>query len=413
MKKEIMMMAALASGAGFIAQAQDHNQFNFGDWAKNSFTLFNAERDGAPNPYVQELSLKFRGQFQGAYVDPAGGTDRVKGAADGRDKRDNNEWRRFRIGAQARVFDHFTLKGVWNIGGLDSRYKYKNGQWHRSSTSSSVDEIYIAGKFDPVVVNLGKHKPAYMSEYRTSSAKLITLERSAIVNQLKAEKLYGLSVARADKKATLQWNVGVWANGQRDSNTWLEPSFNSDDGFLLGASLGYATGKKSRLTFDYMHSTRDQGAQHPGTEYAGAGAQDVLALTWETEKNDLSFMAEAMAGFNVYDAAPGGENVYGLVLMPSYRLSPHWEAVVRYQLAAGSNAVASDSRYYTTNGAFSGTCDLQHGLYFGANYYVSPQNPHALKVMFGAEYINSHGTDAAGNKGFTGWQLSTGVRWDF
>ena len=155
MKKEIMMMAALASGAGFIAQAQDNNQFNFGDWAKNSFTLFNAERDGAPNPYVQELSLKFRGQFQGAYVDPAGGTDRVKGAADGRDKRDNNEWRRFRIGAQAKVFEHFTLKGVWNIGGLDSRYKYKNGQWHRSSTSASVDEIYIAGKFDPVVVNLG------------------------------------------------------------------------------------------------------------------------------------------------------------------------------------------------------------------------------------------------------------------
>ncbi len=408
-----MMMVALSTGAGFIAQAQDHSQFNFGDWAKNSFTLFNAERDGAPNPYVQELSLKFRGQFQGAYVDPAGGTDRVKGAADGRDKRDNNEWRRFRIGAQAKVFEHFTLKGVWNIGGLDSRYKYEDGQWQRSSTASSVDEFYIAGKFDPVVVNLGKHKPAYMGEYRTSSATLITLERSAIVNQLKAEKLYGLSVARADKKAPLQWNVGVWANGQRDSNTWLEPSFNSDDGFLLGASLGYETGKKSRLTFDYMHSTRDQGAQHPGTEYAGAGAQDVLALTWETEKNDLSFMAEAMAGFNVYDAAPGGENVYGLVLMPSYRLSPHWEAVARYQLAAGSNAVASDSRYYTTNAAFSGTCDLQHGLYFGANYYVSPQTPHALKVMFGAEYVNSHGKDAAGNKGFTGWQLSTGVRWDF
>ncbi len=408
-----MMMVALSMGAGMMAQAQDHNQFDFGDWAKDSFTLFNAERDGAPNPYVQELSLKFRGQFQGAYVDPAGGTDRVKCAADGRDKRDNNEWRRFRIGAQARVFDHFTLKGVWNIGGLDSRYKYENGQWHRSSTSSSVDEIYIAGQFDPVVVNLGKHKPAYMGEYRTSSAKLITLERSAIVNQLKAEKLYGLSVARADKKASLLWNVGVWANGQRDSNTWLEPSFNSDDGFLLGASLGYATGKKSRLTFDYMHSTRDQGAQHPGTEYAGPGAQDVLAITWEAQENDLSFMAEAMAGFNVYDADPGGENVYGLVLMPSYRLSPHWEAVVRYQLAAGSNAVASDSRYYTTNGASSGTCDLQHGLYFGANYYVSPENPHALKVMLGAEYINSHGTDAAGNKGFTGWQLSSGVRWDF
>lgn len=413
MKKQIMMMVALSMGAGSLAQAQDNSQFNFGTWAKDSFTLFDAERDGAQNPYVQEFSLKFRGQFQGALVDPAGGTDRLKGAADGRDKHDNNEWRRFRIGAQAKVFDHFTIKGVWNIGGLDSRYKYKSGQWNRSATSSSVDEFLIAGRFDPVVINIGKHKPAYMGEYRTSSGKMITLERSAIVNQLKAEKLYGLSVTQSDKKAPLQWNVGVWANGQRDGNTWLEPSLNSDDGFLLGASLSLATGDNSRLYLDYMHSTRNQGAQHPGTEYAGSGAQDVLALTWEAKKQNLSFMAEGIAGFNVYDADSGGENVFGVVLMPSYRLSPNWEAVARYQLSAGSNAVAADSRYYTTNGAFSGMCDLQHGLYFGANYYVSPNNPHALKLMFGAEYINSHGKDAEGNKGFTGWQLSAGVRWDF
>ena len=413
MKKQIMMMVALSMGAGSLAQAQDNSQFNFGTWAKDSFTLFDAERDGAQNPYVQEFSLKFRGQFQGALVDPAGGTDRLKGAADGRDKRDNNEWRRFRIGAQAKVFDHFTIKGVWNIGGLDSRYKYKSGQWNRSATSSSVDEFLIAGRFDLVVINIGKHKPAYMGEYRTSSGKMITLERSAIVNQLKAEKLYGLSVTQSDKKAPLQWNVGVWANGQRDGNTWLEPSLNSDDGFLLGASLSLATGDNSRLYLDYMHSTRNQGAQHPGTEYAGSGAQDVLALTWEAKKQNLSFMAEGIAGFNVYDADSGGENVFGVVLMPSYRLSPNWEAVARYQLSAGSNAVAADSRYYTTNGAFSGMCDLQHGLYFGANYYVSPNNPHALKLMFGAEYINSHGKDAEGNKGFTGWQLSAGVRWDF
>lgn len=413
MNKTILATLALTMGGLSYANAQQQADFSFGNWAKNSFTLFDAERDGAENPYIQEFSLKFRGQFQGAYVDSAGGSNRVKGGADGNSRHDNNEWRRFRIGAQAKVFDQFTIKGVWNIGGLDGRYKYKNGQWNRSASSASVDEFYITGKFSPVNVNFGKHKPAYMGEYRTSSAKLITLERSAIVNQLKAEKLYGLSVGKADTKATLQWNAGVWANGQRDGNTWLEPSFNSEDGFLLGASLSYKTDKNSRLYLDYMHSTRDQGAQHPGTEYAGSGAQDVVALTWEAKENDLSFMAEGIAGFNVYDADSGGENVYGLVLMPSYRISPHWEAVARYQLAAGSNAVAGDSRYYTTNGAFSDMCDLQHGLYFGANYYVSPENPHALKLMFGAEYINSHGKDADGNKGFTGWQLSTGIRWDF
>ena len=252
-----------------------------------------------------------------------------------------------------------------------------------------------------------------MGEYRTSSAKILTLERSAIVNQLKAEKLYGLSLGSSDKKARFQWNAGIWANGQRGENTWLEPSLNSEDGYLLGASISYELGKNSRLYLDYMHSSHKQGEAHPGTEYAGAGAQDVLALTWEKKQDNFSFMAEGIAGFNVYGADEGGENVFGLVLMPAYRLSPHWEAVARYQLAAGSNAVSSDSRYYTTNSTYSGTCDLQHGLYFGANYYVCPENPHAMKLMFGAEYINSHGTDADGDKAFTGWQLSAGARWDF
>ena len=36
-----------------------------------------------------------------------------------------------------------------------------------------------------------------------------------------------------------------------------------------------------------------------------------------------------------------------------------------------------------------------------------------LKLMLGAEYLNSAGTDAKGNKGFTGWQLSSAVRFDF
>lgn len=407
------MMLALSMGSLSAVNAQEKAEFSFCNWAKDSLTLFDAERDNAENPYIQEFSLKVRGQYQGAYVAPAGGTDRVKGAADGRDKRDNNEWRRLRVGAKAKLFNRFTLEGVWNIGGADSRYKYSNGRWNRSSTSASVDTLYLSGKFDPVVVNLGKHKPAYIGEYRTSSARIITMERSAIVNQLTADKLYGVSVESADKKAALQWNTGLWINGQRDHNTWTEPSFNSQDGYTFGAMLSYATGDNSRLYVDYMHSFHDDGDVHAGTEYAGAGAKDVLALTWETKQDKLSFMAEGIAGFNVYGADEGGENVYGLVLMPSYRLSPHWEAVVRYQVAAGSNAVASDSRYYTTNSAYSSTCDLQHGIYLGANYYVCPENPHMMKLMFGAEYVNSHGKDASGEKGFTGWQLSAGARFNF
>ena len=404
MKKNTIMAMALAIGAAPLSQAAD---FSLASHMKDAFKVFDEKRDNAENPYLQELSLKLRGQYQWGYLDPSGGNERVKG-----DRRDNNEWRRFRLGAQAKVLKQFTVKGIWNIGGLDSRSKYGNGQWNRSRTEGSLDELTVSTTIEPVTLTLGKHKPAYMAEYRTSSAKLITLERSALVNQLKAEKLYGISASNADEKADWGWNAGVWLNGQRD-NTWLEPSFNSEDNITLGLSVSRATSSNGRVRLDYMHSFHKAGESRPGTEYAGPGAEDVLALSWEYSKDKLSFLAESQAGFNVYDGQEGAGNVFGLVLMPSYRFTPHWEGVLRYQLAGGSNAVKSDSRYYTANSTYSSVSDLLQGFYVGGNYYVCPENPHMLKLMFGAEYLNSEGKDAKGNKGFTGWQFSSAIRFDF
>ena len=398
------MALALAVGAASVSQAAD---FDFGTHMKDAFKVFDAKRDNAENPYLQELSLKLRGQYQWGYLDPAGGDDRVKG-----NRNDNNEWRRFRLGAQAKVLNQFTLKGVWNVGGLDARNKFSDGEWDRSHTEGTLDELTLSTTLKPVTLTVGKHKPAYMAEYRTSSAKILTMERSVLVNQLKAEKLYGISVANTDKKAEWGWNAGLWVNGQRD-NAWLEPSFNSEDSVTLGMSVSRATGKNGRLQLDYMHSFHKDGETNSGSEYAGPGAQDVFALSWEGKQDKWSFLAEAQAGLNVYGGASGAENVFGLVLMPSYRFTPNWEGVVRYQLASGSNAVKGDSRYYTTNSTYSGTSDLLQGLYMGANYYVCPENPHMLKLMLGAEYLNSEGKDAKGKKGFTGWQLSSAVRFDF
>lgn len=404
MKKKTIMTLALVVGASSLSQAAD---FDFAAHAKDAFKLFDAKRDKVENPYLQELSLKMRGQYQWGYLEPAGGDSRVKG-----DRKDNNEWRRFRLGAQAKVFNGFTIKGVWNIGGLDTRSKYSDEQWNRSQSEAALDELTISTDIDPITLTIGKHKPAYMAEYRTSSAKLITLERSALVNQLKAEKLYGISIANSDKKSDWGWNVGMWVNGQHD-NTWLEPAFNSGTNMTFGSSISRSTGNNGRLTLDYMHSFCNEGRNAGDVEYAGPGAVDVVALSWEGKQGDFSLLTEALAGFNVYGGSNGAENVCGLVVMPSYKFSSHWEGVFRYQLSCGSNAVKADSRYYSTNSTYSGTSDLLQGIYLGFNYYVCPSNPHMLKLMFGAEYLNSRGSDAKGNKGFSGWQLSTAVRFDF
>ncbi len=376
------------------------------------FKPFEAKRDGVDNPWVQEVAVKLRIHYQWGSIDPNGGSSRVKGGNEGNGRRYNDEWRRFFLGAQAKVLRHFTLCAIWNVGGLDKREQYRNGSWSDGVSSGIIDELYIRGDFKPVTFTLGRHKPAFMGEYRTSSAKIITIERSAIVNQLAPDELYGLSFKNSDKKARLGWEAGIWVNGEHD-DAWAQPAFNSGDNVMFGGSVSYATGEKSRLYLDYMHSFANEGRPQADSAYVGPGARDVLALTWEAQKDKFSLMAEAIAGFNTMGADDGAENVYGFVFLPSYRISPHVEGVFRYQLSAGSNAVAGDSRYATTNGAFAKTSDLLHGFYLGINYYVCPKNTDTTRIMAGVEYFNSHGRAANADKGFSGWNYGVGLRCNF
>lgn len=414
MNKNILTMMALAMSAASLSQGAE--SFDFNTWLPGRFKLFDAKRDNAENPWIQSVDLRFRPQYQWGYMDPAGGADRVKGGADGHGRRGNDEWRRFRIGGQAKVLNHFLLFCDWDIGGLQQRYKYSGGEWGRSAAKSGVYELYVQGTFEPVTLTLGKSKPAYIGEYRTSNSKILTIERSDLVNQLTAEALYGISAKNSDKKAKFGWEFGVWVNGQHDDQ-WLSPAFNSSSNVMVGGGISYATGEKSRLYLDYMHSFLNEDRDiAEGITYKGPGAQDVVALTWETKRDRFSFMAEGMAGFNVNGSSgkkDGSENVAGLSLIPSYRLSKHTEAVFRYQLAAGSNAVDGYSRYATTNSAYSSVCDLSQGFYFGVNYYVNPDKPDMMRVMLGAEYRNAEGLDAKGAKGFTGWQYGAALRANF
>ncbi len=398
-----------------VVASTPQEAFNACKWLPERFAWFDAERDNAENPYIQEFDITLRMQYQLAYIDPAG--DNLKGADIGNERNTNNEWRRFRLGAKAKLFNTLKAEINWNIGGLESRSKFSDGVWNRSETSASLDSFSITTDTKPVAFKLGKMKPAYLGEYRTSSSKIKTLERSAIVNQLTADKNWGVMVASSDKKADFGWNTGLWVTGVDDDSLWLTPEFNSDTSAMFGASFNMATGKKSRLYFDYMHSfakTHNGEVTETGsTAFTGPGAQDVFGINWESKQGDFYFLGELIGGFNVYaDAEDNAENVFGVVLMPTYRFSPHFEGVLRYQLSSGSNAAKAYSRYYTTN-ADTATADLLQALYMGVNYYVCPEKPDMMKIMTGIEYMNSQGRDHAGDKGFTGWAFSTAFRANF
>lgn len=402
------------------SMSMQQEAFNFNQWLPERFKWFDAKKDNAENPYIQKFDVSLRAQYQMGIVAPSGGSERIEGT-EGREQKWNDEWRRFRLGAKAKVFNMFDIGMVWNIGGLNSSRSYDSdsSSWGRKYTSGSLDSFSLKGKSGNLAYEIGKFKVAYTGEYRTSSSKIKTIERSNIVNQLTAGKNYGIRFKNSDKKDQYGWDAGLWLNGARADSIWAEPVFSSKTSALIGTSFNMSTGKNSRLTIDYTHSfvNLDENNKPEGLndniDYEGGGAVDMLALTWETKEGNFNFMGELIAGFNVIGADEGADNVYGIVLLPTYRLSPHLEAVFRYQLAAGSNAVKNNSRYYGSNSNYSKYSDLLHGAYLGLNYYVSPEKPDMMKVMLGVEYENSHGTDSKGNKGFTGWSITSALRANF
>ncbi len=419
MNHKTLITLALALGTTGLSLGQEEAAaaFNFNKWLPERFEWFDAKRDNAENPYIQEFDLAFRAQWQMNWLDPSGGDDRLMGGTDGRPESYNSEFRRFRVGAKAKVFNHFKVESVWNVGGLQGASKYANNDWDAGQTTGQLDTFSITGTFDPVAIQVGKFKADYTAEYATSSSKINTIERSFITNQLAADKLYGISIKNSDKKDKFGWQLGAWSNAARD-NHWASPDLNDDSSYMVGAKLSMATGDMGRLTLGYMHSFADidaSGDAVTGTDvdYNGPGAQDVVTLSWQGKTDKMTFLADAIAGFNVIGADEGAENVFGVVLLPTYRISPHFEAVFRYQLSAGSNAAKTYKRYYDYNSTYETYADLIQGFYFGMNYYVDPKNVDHMRVMVGAEYINSHGTDSAGDKAYTGWAFSTAFRVNF
>ena len=102
----------------------------------------------------------------------------------------------------------------------------------------------------------------------------------------------------------------------------------------------------------------------------------------------------------------GKGDVYGIQLMPGYKLTDKLEFVLRYQLglATESNGIATLNRQQKTIGIFTG--DTYNACYAGLDYYLYGQK---FKLMFGEEFAwLSGGTGASA--GYSGWTTLVGFR---
>ena len=320
------------------------------------------------NAFLQEFKIIGRYQLQYAHVDS--------------DQGGYSDWesRRWRLGAQAKLFNFLKLVGQINIDDdFDPFYK-------------SIDEAYAQldlGGGNKLTV--GKHKPKFTWEWSTSSKEIVTFERSLLVNQVLPDKSSGATYA--GKAGDFKYSLGVFSgDGDDEFGGFDESVFTL---LSIGTDLGFAD-----WTFGYLYN--DDEANNNAAPYR------------HSFSNSLVFGGDGplTVGTDLIYANGFEDDAYGLVILPTYDINDKLQLVGRYQYAHGENdSLRAQSRYErrVPNITDGGHGEDYHAVYLGANYYICD---HRLKLMAGVEYSDLQ--DDAGDGGdFEGWTVFTGVRMHF
>ena len=208
----------------------------------------------------------------------------------------DSETRRFRLGTEAKVFGgDWKLKGEINVNDDFSPF-YK-----------SLEEAYIKYQGnDALNVTIGKQKVAWSYGWSTSSRKILTFERSLLVNQLAPKKTTGISASGSIEN----WSyiLGIY-NGNIDE----EFGDFDDSGEFALASIGYDYSKdsdfdKAAWRLDLLHN-RDE-ANNAAKPYKNS-----ISLNHSLSQGAITLNTDLI------HAGGYSDDAYGIGLLPPYEIS--------------------------------------------------------------------------------------------
>ncbi len=302
--------------------------------------------------------LKIRGRIQGQYA-----------YADGRSAGDYSsfELRRVRLGVQGKIhndWDFLVEANLLSDVDLDSA----------TLTYAAIPEAKIT---------FGKAKPRFGHEENTSSASILTLERSRLTGVFGGDKPLGLSVH--GDAGIFSYYAGIF-NGTSTSTSRMASEL---DSYLYNLSAGVSLDDivpdtmKLRLRLDYLHNADEDGYYQ---------FEDSLAGSIQLTAGAFDLRTEYMWG----ETHSNGK-VRGFYIIPSYYIIPKTlQAVVRYERVRASDGTSVGVNRYADRvpGSYR-SGDAYEAAYLGLNYYIHGDN---LKLMAGIERAESElrGTDVKG-----------------
>jgi hypothetical protein len=291
------------------------------------------------------------------------------------------ETRRFRYGGQMRMFNNLTVHAQ-AISGSDLQ------PWYNGFT-----ELWAQWRFSPEFsLTVGQQKHRFTHDRNVSSRYLNYLERAMLTNMFGADYTPAVTAQGQIRKLTYYGGIFSNATGQNMKAAFAE----LDSGYSLLGAIYYEFG--AAFGFDnitshtsYVHSSANENATNLNR------FDDGLSSAIIATRGSAALIVEAVGGWSEESG-----NAVGLNIQPSYFLSPKWQIVSRYQIAASNNdrGLPGQRRYERVVGMQPG--DLYQAVYLGADHYIAK---HRLKIMQGLEYSNMNGQDA--------WTASVMLRFYF
>jgi hypothetical protein len=323
---------------------------------------------------VTSLKVTGRVQFQAAYVDQSNDVN-------------SGDWstlevRRARIGASGKFAHDISAKVEANV---------KPGE-------TNVSSAYLSwASSDAFNLTVGFDKPMTSLEENTSSASIITVERSN-VNNIIAAPGETTGVWISGEKGAFFYHVGLY-NGEdveesrNTSNEEAEYLFNIHGG--VNMELSESTSVKAQISYAQTDDPN-----------AGLGFEDTTVASLHLDSGAFELRTE------YFMATDGDDDTTGFYIMPSMMVTDSLEAVLRYEYVESdsSSGVRASSRYgrrtdvveipatevdeetgeVTATTATADKGDEYSAIYLGVNYYLQKYS----KVMLGVEFSELENTGA-------------------
>lgn len=315
---------------------------------------------------------------------------------------DDFDWRRFRLGFKAAVFNDFILH-VEMDGDMND---VDEDDW--DEFYGRLTDAYLGWSASKAAkVKVGKQSAGFTLDGATSSKKLIVPERSIVAENLWFTTEYFTGAGLSGTTDQWTYNVG----GFSASKEYEFGHFES--GYFALLSAGHKVGEKGSLRLDYVYNDPDYTAITKDPDYA-VGTKDlehVVALVYKQMISEkLGLWTDIAGGKGIQDPSVGVDqsDLLGVDIMPFYNFTDAFQLVFQYAgvTSLDDQSQVKMSRYAQKNAGKAQTVETAHNFLLGFNWYLYG---HKLKWQNAIEYNYGQNMAVTGED-YNGYGVTSALR---